>query len=224
MINTSIAKLPKPQLNDVANIETSTHPYSKLADTMMVPRFANIGARNTAIPVPSNGMLCWVTSTGELYRYSGSWISAVPRIIRKVSNSQNVVNSTTFVNDDTLSFAVEANSVYTLEMYFGFDTDTTADFKERWTIPTGATVWGSWMAQDGNNPADGAIYGQFVFDGTTYVIHAASAVVTTTGIWERTFIKTTSPGTMQLQWAQNVATGSTTRIQTNAFILVSKVE
>lgn len=222
MLNTPISKLAKPQLTDVLNIETSIHPYSNAADTMMVPRYATTTDRNNAIPAPSMGQMCYVTATNELYIYRSqvaAWCSAVPRYVKKAAVAQFVNNSTTLVNDDALFFATEANSFYAIDNYFCFASNTTADFKTAWSLPAGATSFSNFIGQDGAGGC--AVLGQWI--NTATVIHAYNSLGITTHVIEKIYLSTVSAGTMQFRWAQNTAQPINSYIELSSFLLINKV-
>lgn len=209
---TAINGIYVPTLTDAPNINASIQPMAEDIDTLLVPRFATLAARNAAITSPANGMLCWVDETGELYLRNTTWISAKPRFIMKTS-PENRTNST-YANDAQLSISVEANSVYLVRMLILITgTSGTGDFKMDFVIPAGA----------GPGPSGTAAQGGGFYTYNTSDLLTLGDLNTTTGmfagtaasVWRPIFAETVfatagTAGTLQLQWAQGTTSGTTT--------------
>lgn len=61
-----------PQLADVANIETAITSFASGVDSRVNPIFANNAARDSAIPSPTAGQECFVTTDNIKYVYRNS--------------------------------------------------------------------------------------------------------------------------------------------------------
>jgi hypothetical protein len=128
---------------------------------------------------------------------TASLLITVPKIADEIVN-----NSSTFQNDDHLSFAVQANKIYHVELALKAEqVSTSAQFKFQWTLPASATVlWNS-------SPA--AVPAWYIFD--------ADGIIATVGLGnsfngiiklEGWITVAGTGGTAQLQWAQSTANAS----------------
>jgi hypothetical protein len=144
--------------------------------------------------------------------------------IRKTAD-ETVTSSTTLQNDDHLVFAVDANSVYSIEMVLIVSAgNTTADYKFAWTFPSGTTMFwgmvseGGTMWQAGNHLTGPAALGT---EATT--ITASSDNIITGKLFKGVVIVSSTAGNMQLQWAQNTSDGSGSVVKTNSHIRYRKI-
>lgn len=133
--------------------------------------------------------------------------------IRKTAD-ETLATSTTFQDDNHLFFSVAANEIWAFELELLFSTPVAADFKMQWTSPAGATGnwWGFWNDNGGptvNYITRRSLAGTFALDTANGDGNLAirGAVV-----------NSTTAGTLQLQWAQNAASGTTT-VFANSFLL-----
>lgn len=222
---TTINGFPKPELSDVPNIETAVGNFANAVDSRVIPVFSTTGARDTAIPSPSQGMHCEVTGTGEHYRYNGTvWVGATPRYIYKASN-ESVTSSTVVQSDNDFFFNVEANSLYVVELFLNIIGHSAGDFHSLWTVPSGTTgiryrnVLVSGAASDSDNKTQidtiagaGATAG-LLGTGTTRSYWNENVSVDTAG----------TGGTMQFQWAQGTSSGTATVVQAGSYCKIYKV-
>jgi hypothetical protein len=145
-------------------------------------------------------------------------------IARKSANQTST--STTLANDNHLAVPLLANEVWFTQTILLVDSPAAADFKVGWVnYPAGATAfWGvaqydsangvAWIAQ----PGLGAT-GNLVKTQTTPSQDIATNGGTTQGfIMNALFIASSTPGTVNLQWAQVTASGTTT-VFTNSFTM-----
>lgn len=72
-LNTPNSSLPYPELTDIPNAQTAFQNLALALDTKVVPKFASSAARDTAIPSPVEGQLCYRTDINGLQEYNGSW-------------------------------------------------------------------------------------------------------------------------------------------------------
>jgi hypothetical protein len=118
-------------------------------DTLSIPRFSTLAARNSAIASPEYGMMCYVSETDEMYVYKSqhsSWVSAAPRtryLTADVTNSSTSV----FVELTNLEFSVETDSTYYGRLHCGIRGDVGGDIKMRIRGPSGATIRTTFMHQ-----------------------------------------------------------------------------
>jgi hypothetical protein len=138
-----------------------------------------------------------------------------PHYMLMKSGDQSVTASTTLVNDAHLVLPVLANEVWKFELTLIIQSNTTADFKFGWTVPSGTTM--SWS--DPLFSSGGAT--QWMRDGSGAGNQAALLTEVSSGSFNTTanvfgwnalgFIFTsTTTGNVVFQWAQNVASGTTT--------------
>ena len=127
---------------------------------------------------------------------------------------ETVNNSTTLQNDDHISIAVEANAFYALEAVFFLISGTTPDFKFLFVGPAGVAI-------------DGLVH----FVTTTFVAgftEAAAVPILTTGANEVAFLTglvdtAGTAGALTLQWAQNTANASDTKLLAGTWVRLTKV-
>lgn len=201
------------ELGDATNIETAVKTPLLLVDQRVNPIFASVGARNSAIPSPTEGQESYVTATGEKYIYNGTaWISAKPRIRRKATDSTTVIG--TLQSDGDILWSVEANSVYFVTVYmFMSSTSASSDLRLNWSLPASATYrMGGWGAEGGvADPATNGtgFWGKVQSDssdlsfGVTATASRANVILLETEI-----VTLGTAGTAALQWAELVATGT----------------
>lgn len=72
-LNTPNSSLPYPELTDIPNALTAFQNLALALDTKVVPKFATSVARDSAIPSPVEGQLCYRTDINGLQEYNGSW-------------------------------------------------------------------------------------------------------------------------------------------------------
>jgi hypothetical protein len=136
-------------------------------------------------------------------------------------NDQGVANSTTYVDDTALLFAVAANAEYVARFHLVVDGVTGADIKVRFSVPAGATGF-RWCQGPQAGSADREntnmaipVHG-FTTDrpyGTVAATAASIAVI------ERLHVFTAATsGSVTLQWAQNTANATGTLVLANSFV------
>lgn len=216
-----------PQLSDAPNIETAVNTFANAVDSRVIPRFATVAARGTAIPSPITGQLAHCADTTELYIYNGTlWVSARPRVKFKTAD-EGVSNSASPQDDDHLVFSVEINSEYVLagELFISA-TNTGRDFLANWTVPA-STV--GWWALGGLDPAANNILGEAHFGGTTTItanraIEANVNLDPVAGMVRAYFDTAGTAGNVQFRWSQNVAqTSTSTTVYKGSWMEIWKV-
>lgn len=147
--STDINGISKPQLSDIANIETATHAALDAIDLQLPSRFASVSARDSTIVSPLPGMISFVTATNELYVYDGTyWVSLRPRLF--YHSVTQAFSSTTKVDITGLTVPLEANSKYIITGSIVVSTDRPTednDIEFAWSIPSGLT--GDWILRSG---------------------------------------------------------------------------
>jgi hypothetical protein len=142
---------------------------------------------------------------------------ARPACIVKAA-TETVNNSAALQNDDALLLAVLANAQYRFELRLEYISGTTPDLKIAWTFPAGTTmVWGGAYADTAGAMVTNGNFLQtttLAMGGTgTDVTAFFSGSVNTAG----------TSGTLQLQWAQNTANASDSKIYLGSYLLLDRV-
>jgi hypothetical protein len=138
--------------------------------------------------------------------------------LRKPADQMN--DSTSFVNDDTLQFPVNANAIYSFRMVVFFDTINTAKFKFQLTGPASATLLR--VEHHAIAPAAtsiGAVGVSAAFSTPTTVSGSGSTggYVEVNGILQNGV----NAGIVALQWAQNTANAGPTVVRAGSYVEVN---
>lgn len=133
------------------------------------------------------------------------------QIIRKTSD-ETVNNSTTLQNDDILFWSVGANDVWVFTLYIRGDSSAIADLKVGWSVPASTVM--SWKDV---NTAEAAAE---LTAASTDVFDGQGAGTAFTAVIQGVMVVSTTAGTAQLQWAQNTAEASNTKLLTNSYLLL----
>jgi len=143
-------------------------------------------------------------------------------LVRKTAN-EAVAVSATLQDDDHLFFALAANETWIFELLLWVAGPTAADIKLAFTVPTGATlIWSGHghnlnvvLTDEGtivNPPAEASGTSlAFGTQGTKVPLRLFGMVV-----------NGANAGNLQLQWAQNGATGTTT-VYANSWLKATRV-
>lgn len=126
--------------------------------------------------------------------------------VRKTSETQVVNNSTTLVNDDTLFIALATNKTYAIFYSLIHIGGTAADIDITFVGPSGST--GEFATSGLGSFALGSE--ELISAGGTNRLAHGTGFITTS----------LTPGNLQLQWAQNVATIIDTKIRIGSFLMV----
>lgn len=138
-------------------------------------------------------------------------------IVRKTAD-ETVNNSNVLQNDDELKLAVGIGEAWAVDLYLYFNSGATPDIKIDFTGPAGAVFRYTVAYKDTGDSNSitmvGSIGSALAFGGPT-----GSAVVHVSGI----YIGAAAAGTLQLQWAQNTADASNTKMQKNSCIIAHRL-
>lgn len=214
-----------PEDTDAANIETAVQTPLLQVDQRVIPIFASVAARATALAAPVAGQHCYVSATGENYVYNGTaWVSASPRWVIKSGDTARVNN--TVSSDPHLTIALEASSTYNLKakiLVLGSSV-ASVDFQCNWTYSGTKTDRGR-LPFGGDNASTNASATTIVlrnFGLGTAVEHGTQ---TSTGhvFVEDLLFETTTAGTLAFQWAQAVTNAASTTVAQGSTIECWKV-
>lgn len=149
-----------------------------------------------------------------------NWL--VPMAVRKPSD-EPVTSSTVLQADNDLLLALPASSVWDVSCCLLYDGGTTgsSDFKWQWTVPAGATI--------------AAGYTHNFFSGASLVMSANNFTAGTTQasgtngagnllpvLIRMSVVISSTPGNLQLNWAQNTSSGTATKVRTGSTLLAQR--
>jgi len=140
----------------------------------------------------------------------GKTFAAITKSVEQIVN-----NSSTFVDDDELFFAATASKVYGFYLVIHLISGGTPDIKTKFTLPSGAvgTISGAGL-QGGTAGASQDI--------TVSDFHATNNTNQNLAFVGRIIMDTTA-GNCNLQWAQNVATASNTKVLAGSYLIVWEI-
>jgi len=129
------------------------------------------------------------------------------------SVAETVVSSTTFQDDDELTFVTEPNTVYAFKMMLLL-TQNGGEFKFRWTLPTGAT---GTVSIDNITSASATLTQDIT---TSHTILTTGGLVTDVVVFEGRIVTGSEGGSANLQWAQNVSNPSLSAVLQGSYLRV----
>lgn len=140
----------------------------------------------------------------------------IPVVIRK-SADETVNNSDALQNDDTLVLPVEASSVWDIKLFVLYNSGATPDLKLAFTVPASGTIYAYLSGFEA-----GTVDPMYVNAATTPVVFDGTGS-NNAGFIHLIFVNSTNAGNVQLQWAQNTANASDTKVLANSFMLCTKL-
>lgn len=133
-------------------------------------------------------------------------------------------NNGTVQDDDLLSLALAAGSVYEAVIMLIYDAAVTADLNVRTTGPSGYTILGSMIAGAVSSTGGTAVGIDIrALNLNSGRVLGGGAVGTWMTALFTGLVKTTGAGTLQIQWAQGVAEVSNTTVRAGSFIRLLKL-
>lgn len=220
------------------NINTAIGNLATDIDRSLVPRFATTAARDTAIPSPTEGMVCYVSTNASFGRslqiYNGSsWVNMYrsPIFVRKFSSVSRAL-TTTPTDDPELFLPMVANSTWEFTVHGFCTAETAADVRVHMAYPTGCTIfWDilgpgtTWGASTGEGVITGlsklgdtsTFSGPIAFGGTsisTPLAFRANGII---------YVGATA-GNLRFQWAQNASTSNGVEIKAGSYMILSRIE
>lgn len=141
----------------------------------------------------------------------------VPLIARKTAD-ETVNNSATMQDDNDMVLAVAANATYQIEGAWYYNTGTTPDIKMQFTFPAGLTMF---YVVEGVAVST-SVLGQFKSIQTTVSILegvAGDRIATIEGL----VIVSSTAGNLRVQWAQNTANASDTKMLAGSYIKLMRL-
>ncbi|MCH0555822.1 hypothetical protein [Streptomyces sp. MUM 16J] len=142
--------------------------------------------------------------------------------------SDTTRTTSTFADDPDFQVALDASSVYRIEMFLHFAAIDAARFKTQWNVPSGAS---------GNRSAIGPDQGQ-ILSGTSsggtgrWGVHGFATDATYGSrdsaanqcfAMEEATVFTSSAGTLALQWCQATTNATATKLAAGSYMRVKKL-
>lgn len=176
-------------------LDTTSMAWAQLVDTSSTQTLTNKTLTSPTITSPNIDTLAGVTGVGQT-RYAA-----------KAADQSN--STTTYVDDNTLTFSVVANAVYLIDYGMSFTCSTAGGAALRATGPTGATF----------TNAGGVV------NATPYSLGSNTGSATwNTGTSQRLRLVTAgTAGTVTLQFAQAVADATATVAKAGSFMSITRV-
>jgi hypothetical protein len=149
----------------------------------------------------------------------------LPQTVRKTADTQRSA-TTTYADDPHLTFAAEANAVYTMYGWIKYFADPTPDVKVQFSVPSGCLgEWGWLMPGSGTLAAGTAGYSirtesNDVSAGRTGYGTSNSDHMTPMG---GVFRMGSTAGNIALQWAQNTSDATATTFYTDSFLTFTRI-
>jgi|SRR6185437_10250034 len=154
-------------------------------------------------------------------RILASDIQALQVPYARKTSDQSVTSSTTLVNDTQLVVAVSASNAYKFDLvllYKGAAAGT-GDLKFAWSVPAGATVVSHLLF------ADTGLVARLNYQTAT-----TSPPMGTNGTGNPlslrctgTIVVSSTPGSLQLQWAQNTSNATATTVLTGSSLTLTNI-
>lgn len=158
----------------------------------------------------------WVPTAGQIPT-ANQVATFRPNVAVKVAD-QTINNSAALVNDAELAVPVVANVTYHFECRLLVNSNSTANFKSLFTFPSGLTMLYTTMAIG----VGGSVWGLFEADQTTTTVVGGAGANRSTMLWGIVNVGSTA-GTLQIQWAQNVANVSNTIMRAGSYLNLTQV-
>jgi hypothetical protein len=170
--------------------------------------YASAAGTPAALAIGSDNHVLTVATDVPNWEAGGGGGGGATPVVKTADETVN--NSAVLQNDDELLLAVGANEDWVIDLYLIIETTGVADFKWAFTVPTG-----------------GVIKGVLAFASTIVEFDATAAKLVLfgfdtagAGYWVRLrYIGGANAGNIQLQWAQNTAQASDTKVLEGSYIL-----
>ena len=151
---------------------------------------------------------------------AGLLTSMQPVVVTKPAD-QSVTSSTVLVNDNSLVVPnLLASATYQFQCLINYEGGTrgAADFKWIWTLPSAATMLYSVIYRD----TSGNVHADLSSNGGTTVAgsNGAGALLNVTMLGSVTISST--PGSLQLQWAQGTSSGTATKVHAGSTLQLQR--
>jgi hypothetical protein len=130
---------------------------------------------------------------------------------------ETVNNSATLQDDDHLTFLIGANETWLIELKLFYESSTTADLKIAFSVPTGATCEGRMV---GAELAAGTYTDTFT---NPRIYNGGGATVEYMVTGNFIYRGGANSGYLTLQWAQNTAEASDTKVLAGSMMILRRI-
>ena len=147
------------------------------------------------------------------------------KLMVKTAN-ESVTNSTTPQDDDHLFFSIGANETYTFYGFLSINGDAAGDVAYGFTVPSGGLLrWGQHAGQTaavGSGSLTMNINSNNTSGATVGAAAVGTAISTAVAFWGIVENGSTA-GTVQLQWAQRVASATASTVESSSWLKAQRV-
>lgn len=145
--------------------------------------------------------------------------SIAPQAVIKGAD-QSVTSSVTLAPDDDLSLAVIAGASYLFEFYLAYEAATGQDLQAAWDVPSGASL----RYQAVRVKISGAeTVEQTVSAASVWGAQGGGAGVVQAASGHGTLVVATTPGSLQLNWAQNTSGSTATIVHAQSYAALWRI-
>lgn len=137
------------------------------------------------------------------------------KIVRKTSD-QTVNNSSVLVDDSELKMAVGANEIWLVEIFLKMQTTGVADAKVAVTCPVGGVV-------NVRNSFPTYALANYVGAGESCTLSTVADLTNAGAMVFCIYVGGANAGTLTLQWAQNQAEATNTKVLTNSVLVAHRI-
>lgn len=165
------------------------------------------------------------TPTGQLF--AGSRLTALgvrgSAPLSAYKNSPQTAAGSTLAGDSALVLALQANAVYRFTLVFGYTGGAlgSSDLKFGWILPSGATAGYSVY---GNTTSGTATAAPWYTQSSTPAALGSNGTTPVSAVMSGTVAVSSTPGTMQFQFARNSGSGTAPTVLAGAVLLAWQVQ
>jgi hypothetical protein len=201
------------KLDDFAAPDDNTDLNATAAAHGLLPKLSNVATQ-------------YLSGTGVFSVPAGGG----PTIVRKTAD-ETVNNSAVLQNDDHLLLAIAANEVWLVDVFLLWTSpSTTPALKTGWAYPNGCSIkWGVEIEPSATPKvywsaaiATASKYALLIETGTRRDILSVAAAICGLHL-TAIVINGATAGTLNLQWAQYVATAENTQVLANSCLIAHKL-
>lgn len=152
---TPVSSLRYATLGDSPNANTLSQNLATDLDHLVIPKYANSTARNTANPTPTTGDLCYVTSVGYQTYTGAAWVTLGGMSERRINLADvpgtagvQTYNTNSFADVTSFGFSLVASATYDFTWHIVYGFAATPGIQVQFTTPAGANIEWSGLSLD----------------------------------------------------------------------------
>ena len=135
---------------------------------------------------------------------------------------ESLTSNTTMQNDNDLVLAVAASTIYEFTCYLSYTAASGDDLKWVWQGPSGAFL--RYCALHNEGGTTGLSNSNVNYGIASVVVAEGSGTGSGTVVFMHGTLRTgTTAGNLQLQWAQNVSSGSSTTVKQDSHLILRPI-